>query len=122
MVKEKKPDILFLMETKCRKERIEGIRVKLGFRSLFVVELVGLSGGLALLWRDNHCLEIQNYTRRHINAIVTHDEVGESWKLTCFYEHPVAAKRHESWALLKHLMQFQPSPWVCIGDFNEILT
>jgi exonuclease III len=122
MVKEKKPDILFLMETKCRKERMEGIRVKLGFQGLFVVEPVGLSRGLALLWRDIHGLEIQNYTRRHINAIVTHNAVGEAWKLTCFYGHPVAAKRHESWALLKHLMQLQPSPWVCIGDFNEILT
>jgi exonuclease III len=52
MVKEKKPDILFLMETKCRKERMEGIRVKLNFQGLFVVEPVGLSGGLALLWKD----------------------------------------------------------------------
>jgi endonuclease/exonuclease/phosphatase family metal-dependent hydrolase len=86
-----------------------------------MVEPVGLSGGLALLWRDHHLLEIQNYTRRHINAIVTHNAVGESWKLTYFYRLSVVAKRHESWVLLEHLMQFQPSPWVCIGDFNEKL-
>ena len=122
MVKEKKPDILFLMETKCRNERMEGIRVKLGFQGLFVVEPVRLSGGLALLWRDHHPLEIQNYTRRHINAVVKHNAVGVSWKLTCFYGHHVAAKRHKSWALLKHLKQFSPIPWVCIEDFNEILT
>jgi exonuclease III len=121
MVKEKKPDILFLMETKCRKERMEGIRVKLNFQGLFVVEPVGLSGGLALLWKDRQLLKIQNYSQRHINAIVKPNAVGEPWKLTCFYGHPVTGRRHESWALLKHLKQFQPIPWVCIGDFNEIL-
>jgi exonuclease III len=122
MVKEKKPDILFLMETKCKKERLEGVRVRLGFQCLFVVEPVGLSGGLALLWSDQNLLEVQNYTRRHINAIVKGSTAKVPWKLTCFYGHPVTAKRHESWALLEHLKHFQPIPWVCIGDFNEILT
>jgi exonuclease III len=122
LVKDKKPDILFLMETKCRKEKMEIIRVKLGFQGLFVVEPVGRSEGLALLWQDVQRLKIQNFTQRHINAIVTHGENGESLKLTCFYGHPVTAKRHESWALLEHLKQFRPQPWVCIGDFNEILT
>jgi hypothetical protein len=51
MVKEKRPNIIFLMETKCRKSKMEGIIVKLGFEGLFVVELVGQSGGLALLWK-----------------------------------------------------------------------
>jgi hypothetical protein len=101
---------------------MEGIRVKLGYNGMFVVEPVGQSGGLALFWRDNQDLEIQNFTRRHINAIVKEMDTEVSWKLTCFYGHPVAAKRHESWALLEHLQNFRPQPWVCIGDFNEILT
>jgi exonuclease III len=122
MVKEKRPNILFLMETKCSRSKIEGIRVKLGYNGMFVVEPVGRSGGLALFWRDNQDLEIQNFTRRHINAIVKEVDTEVSWKLTCFYGHPVAAKRHESWALLEHLQNFRPQPWVCIGGFNEILT
>ena len=46
------------------------LRVRLGFQSLFVVEPVERSGGLALLWRVAKELEIQNYSRRNINAIV----------------------------------------------------
>jgi hypothetical protein len=53
---------------------------------------------------------------------VKHDDSGEFWKLTYFYGHPVIAKRHESWALIEHLKQFQPQPWVYIDDFNGILT
>jgi exonuclease III len=121
MVKEKRPNIIFLMETKCRKSKMEGIRVKLGFEGLFVVEPVGQSGGLALLWKEAHELEIHNYTRRHINALVKYEGEDIWWKLTCFYGHPVTAKRHESWSLLEHLKTFQPHPWMCVGDFNEIL-
>jgi exonuclease III/ribonuclease HI len=122
MVKEKKPDILFLMETKCRKEKLESIRVRMGFIGMFVVEPVGRSGGLVLFWKNVHEVEIQNYTRHHINAMIKANDSSRAWKLTCFYGHPVTAKRHESWALLQHLRQFQPQPWLCIGDFNEILT
>ena len=81
--------------------------MKLGFEGLFVVELVGLSGGLALIWNEAHELEIQNYTRRHINALVKHEEIRNWWKLTCFYDHPIMARRHESWSLLELLKHFQ---------------
>ena len=54
--------------------------------------------------------------------MVKADNNRSAWKLTCFYGHPVTAKRHESWALLEHLKQFQTQSWLCIGDFNKILT
>jgi hypothetical protein len=120
MVKEKKPSFLFLIETISRKSRMEWIRVKLGFVGMFVVEPVGRSGGLALLWKEENELEIQNYSRRHINAMVTRAEEGTSWKLTGFYGNPNSALRNESWALLRHLKIFSLQPWLCVGDFNEI--
>jgi hypothetical protein len=70
MVKKKKPTLLFLMETKSRQNKMEGLRVRLGFEGLFVVDPVGRSGGLALLWKESDTLKIQNYTRRHINVVV----------------------------------------------------
>jgi hypothetical protein len=50
MVKEKKPNFLFLIETISSKKRMEVLRVRLGFEGLFVVEPVGRSGELALFW------------------------------------------------------------------------
>ena len=52
MAKEKKPEVVFLMETRCRNIKVERIRVKLGFEGLFVVKPRGKSGGLALLWKE----------------------------------------------------------------------
>jgi hypothetical protein len=45
----------------------------------------------------------------------------QSWKFTGFYGNPDASKRRESWSLLNYLKSFNPSPWLCVGDFNDIL-
>ncbi|GLT72801.1 hypothetical protein SLA2020_447050 [Shorea laevis] len=121
LVEDKQPTILFLMETKLRRTEMASLRVKLGFDSLFVVDSVRRSGGLAMLWKEEVNLEIQNYSLRHINAVIT--ETGQSfqWKMTGFYGHPETAHRGEGWSLLRHLQSCSPLPWLCIGDFNEIL-
>lgn len=73
-----------------------------------------------MLWKDNQAMEIQNFTRRHINALVKHTNREGYWKLTCFYGHPVSEKRQESWNMLEHLKIYAPQPWLCLGGFNEI--
>ena len=44
------------------------------------------------------------------------------WKLTGFYGHPEASKRIEAWQLLRFIARMDPYPWICLGDFNEILS
>ena len=44
------------------------------------------------------------------------------WKFTGFYEHPDVNKRPEAWNLLQYLARLTPEPWICIGDFNEVIT
>jgi hypothetical protein len=119
-VKEKRPNFLFLIETISSKRCMESLRVRFGFQDLFVVEPIGRSGGLALFWQVAEELEIQNYSRRHINAIVRSVDNDVPWKLMGFYGHPDPSKRMESWSLLSLLKNFAPIPWLCASDFNEI--
>lgn len=98
------------------------LRFKMGFDNLFVVDCMGCSGGLALLWNEDVNLEIQNYSFQHINAVVKDIGRNFQWKLTCFYDNPKIARRSKGWSLLHHLQHFSPEPWLCVGDFNEILT
>lgn len=83
--------------------------------------MVGRSGGLALLWLNANSLEIFNFSNSHINVAMKDVDGNEKWRFTGFYGQPDSAKKRESWALLKHLSLFQPLPWLCVGDFNEIL-
>ena len=45
LIKEKRPNCLFLMETKSNKLKMERLRVRMGFEGLFAVDLMGRSGG-----------------------------------------------------------------------------
>jgi hypothetical protein len=109
------------METKCIKEKMEVLRVRMEFEGMFVVDAVGHSGGLALFWKERNVVEIQNYTRKHISAVVYFSDRSKSWRLTGFYGNPDWTKRYESWTLLRHLKLYEPDAWLCIGDFNEII-
>ena len=74
-----------------------------------------------MLWNNEVGLEIQNYSRHHINTIIKVRGMEDCWKFTGFYRHPNANKRHEAWSLLQHVANLEPLPWLCLGDFNEIL-
>lgn len=63
--------MVFLMETKIRHKKMEMIKCKIGFSNVFAVDCVGRSGGLGLLWNKKAGLEIQNISRRHINATIS---------------------------------------------------
>lgn len=64
-------------------------------------------------------MEIQNFSRHHINAVVKMETINQSWKFSGFYGHPEVGKRKEAWNLLCHLRSFTPTAWLCVGDFNE---
>jgi exonuclease III len=92
LVKQKKPFLVFLMETKLRRVQMETIRRKLEFFNMLTVDCVGKSGGLALLWGDETEVEIQNYSQRHINGTVRSSEREEPWRFTGFYGQPNVTK------------------------------
>ena len=66
-----------------------------------MVDSVGKSEGLAILWGDDICVTIQNFSQGHVNGVVKIPECKVPWKFTCFYGYPDVAMRNEAWALLK---------------------
>ncbi|CDP11116.1 unnamed protein product [Coffea canephora] len=45
-----------------------------------------------------------------------------TWRFTGFYGHPNASKRKYSWDSLRQLSTQSRLPWLCIGDYNEVLS
>ena len=64
------PKIVFLMETKSKKNRMERIKNRIGFANGLIVPSVGRSGGIALLWTREISLEVKSYTKFHVDAII----------------------------------------------------
>ena len=46
---------------------------------------------------------------------------NEVWRFTGFYGEPDANVREEAWNMLRMLNSKPHLPWLCMGDFNEIL-
>ena len=42
--------------------------------------------------------------------------------MTAFYGFSERSKRKQSWDLLRRLSTGSSLPWVCLGDFNDILS
>ncbi|XP_074299289.1 uncharacterized protein LOC141630356 [Silene latifolia] len=83
------------------------------------VDSMGRSGGLDFLWRKEVDCTFISSSVHHIDFHVRGEE-GE-WRITGFYGWPAVADRHLSWELLRLLARQSTLPWVCLGDFNEIL-
>ena len=75
---------------------------------------------LGMFWKANCNLHIQTFSPNHIDAHIL-NENQQPWRLTGFYGYQKSSRKHESWRLLKHLQARSSLPWVCIGDFNDIL-
>ena len=48
--------------------------------------------------------------------------MGFKWRMTGFYRNSKTHRRQESWDELVALNQKFQLPWLCYGDFNEILS
>ncbi|XP_023881716.1 uncharacterized protein LOC111994088 [Quercus suber] len=121
VVLEKDPSLVFLMETKFTVSEMDDIKRKIERQQGLVVPRVRRAGGLALLWRNSLQVDIFNYSPRHIDAIITEEQGTKKWRFTGFYGHPKTGKREESWKLLENLSHRSNLPWVCMGDYNEIM-
>ncbi|KAF5475672.1 hypothetical protein F2P56_007452 [Juglans regia] len=121
LVLKKSPAFVFLMETKCSRNRIESLKKSLKLDNSFVIDCKGRKGGLAFLWRDEVEAVVHTYTQHHISLMVKGAEGGKEWLLTGFYGNPNTSRRKESWQLLQAINPGSLIGWVCVGDFNEIL-
>lgn len=100
---------------------MDGVHETLDKPEGLVVPSKGRSGGLALLWKKEIQVEVQTYFEHHIDSIIMSEGDSPRWRFTGFYGNPKTNKREESWSLLTRLARGNALPWVCIGNFNELM-
>ena len=73
-----------------------------------------------MLWKTKVVLDTYTYSPHHIDTRIL-PPWGLLWRLMGIYEYPDEQQKPETWRLLRHLHSRSTLPWVCIGDYNEIL-
>ncbi|XP_074342489.1 uncharacterized protein LOC141680061 [Apium graveolens] len=99
---------------------MEWVQLKLGYQGMFVVDSVGRSGGLAMLWQEKDQVELMGFSQSHIDVRVNMEH-GTPWRLTGLYGEPNRALRRRTWDLLRNLSRDSNLPWCVIGDVNNVV-
>ena len=73
-----------------------------------------------MFWKEGCNISLDTYSPNHIDVIINKGKVDE-WRFTGFYGEPDTRSRDESWEKLRRLKTKFSLPWLCAGDFNEIL-
>lgn len=121
VVRREKPEFIFLCETFEKQSKLDWIRNKLGFDGLITVDCQGRSGGIALLWKEEHSARLLSLSKHHIDVEVNTGD-HQPWRLTGFYGEPDRAQRRKTWDLLRNLARDSNLPWCIIGDLNNVVS
>ncbi|XP_068339108.1 uncharacterized protein [Pyrus communis] len=121
LIRNRRPSMIFLSETKMKDHRICGVRRRLGYSNGFDVSPNGRSGGLSLWWEDN--LEVKIiFSSKHIIDAVMKCEGQTHWcRFTGVYGTPYRNEKSVFWDWMDHHFIPTDIPWICGGDFNEYI-
>ena len=72
------------------------------FDFMYVVAYIGLSGGLALLWKETVSVTILKDSSNFIDIVIVDDIIGH-WRLTDYYSVPQRNRKRNSWKMLRSL-------------------
>ena len=108
-----------MSETKQKNGYMFGLKDTLGYDKVFTVEPLGLSGGWAVFWKGCYKVEVLFSDKRIIDLRI---ELGSLlFYLSCVYGDPVREMRQLVWDKLISIGLTRDSPWLLIGDFNELM-
>ncbi|EFH53397.1 predicted protein [Arabidopsis lyrata subsp. lyrata] len=91
----------------------------LGYDKVFTVNLVGLSGGLALFWKQGVNIVFNFFDKNILDFNVQFGEV--EFFVSCVYENPLYSSRPLLWERLSRIGVGRSDAWCMLGDFNAIL-
>ena len=114
------PSMLCIVETQISGARFEVFANTLGYDQAYAIDSQGRSGGMGIFWNNTTNVQILGDSVYHIDARI--QEAGQDpWRLTFVYGEAQTHLRSQTWDLLKGLSFLNDLPWLCMGDFNEVL-
>ena len=92
----------------------------IGFADLVVVDAKGSVGGLCVMWKAGVSVQSVEHNNNLI-AVKVADAIKD-WMLVGFYSPAYPAKKRKAWEGLFALLNSFQGPWVCLGDFNYVIS
>lgn len=126
LIIKEKPHIVFLMETRLKSSEMVHLKHRWGFNRGLSVDCRGVgresAEGVSLLWHDNIDISIMSYSINHIHGQCVDGEEAEKWDITGIYGYPEENNKKKTWQLIEQLSSQVGRKWMCMGDFNDVLS
>ena len=87
MVRAKDPSIVFIVETWTDETRLVLLQDKMKFKHKFMAPRRNKVGGLVIFWKEDFDLNIETFSKNHIDTTVNKNKDDE-WRFTGFYREP----------------------------------
>ncbi|XP_072054898.1 uncharacterized protein [Arachis hypogaea] len=114
------PEVLFLCETKNSTLTVERVLRKEGYKSVFTVDPMGLSRGLAVAWKDEVRVHIVKHDRFFVYFSIEDPQAGLKWEIVGVHLHTDETNRGFQFAKLLQILEGGSETLAIIGDFNAI--
>ncbi|XP_058784848.1 uncharacterized protein LOC131659713 [Vicia villosa] len=125
LLKTENPQLVFLMETRLKKDEMTKLKLKFNFSFDLIVDCRGSgrerSGGLCLWWNEGTDISIQSSSPNHIAGFCQQEDDDEPWFFAGVYGYPDEARKKDTWKLIQAINTESGSNIVFFGDLNDIL-
>ncbi|KAA3465546.1 reverse transcriptase [Gossypium australe] len=118
MLKAQNPQVVFFMETKVCRSKMERNHFSCGYVIGIDVDPEGTRRGLCLAWKQEVSVKLRQFSKRYIDVVIDGNNLRGKWRFTGFYGSPYEHDRNNSWADLKNLYIEERVPWL-VREKNE---
>lgn len=108
------------METKNQDDYVFKVFEPFGYKNCFTIPPQGLSGGLALFWKEEIELEVLSSSPNFIDTHIKSNGKISSF-ITFIYGMPQQENRQEVWDKVSLVGEGRDAAWLLSGDFNDLL-
>ena len=73
------PSLVFLLEIQNKKSVLNSVKQKIKFDHLFIMDPVGMAGGLALMWKKKVSVKKVLFTSFTIELLIVDRDINVKW-------------------------------------------
>ncbi|KAK4270612.1 hypothetical protein QN277_019396 [Acacia crassicarpa] len=114
----KKPQLVFVMESKQKARVVRKIRRRCGFTQEWIVDPIGYSGGLALWWSEDITVNILFSSQNIIHTSILSGNFDTPDYVSFIYSPPGEEERNMCWQEIRRIGRNISGSWLCLGDFT----
>ncbi|XP_056687673.1 uncharacterized protein [Spinacia oleracea] len=116
------PAILVLLETKCGEDRAKEVMQQLRFDAFKAIPSTGKRGGIWIFWKKVVDLVMYTAEVNQFHALFHFQNVSSEVLVTGMHASTLPRIRHENWRNLQDNLPPSQTPWMVMGDFNEVIS